>query len=125
MKFNYPIIIHSQDGYWGEFPDIEGCFAWGNILDEILEDAQKALDLHLLSMLMDGEKLPKPSYPKDIKTEDDSFVTIISVELNIKKKDSSVKKTLTIPKWLDERAQEQKINFSKVLQDALVEKLSY
>ncbi len=124
MLFNYPLIIHNEDGYWGEFPDVDGCNAQGDTLDEILKDASEALDLHLLSMLIDGEKLPKPTYPKDIKTDKNSFVTIISVDLDIKKKDTAIKKTLTIPKWLNERAEKEHINFSKVLQEALVEKLS-
>ncbi|EHL11102.1 hypothetical protein HMPREF9629_00639 [Peptoanaerobacter stomatis] len=124
MLFNYPLIIHNEDGYWGEFPDVDGCNAQGKTLEEILKDASEALDLHLLSMLIDGEKLPKPTYPKDIKTDKNSFVTIISVDLDIKKKDTAIKKTLTIPKWLNERAEKEHINFSKVLQEALVEKLS-
>ena len=125
MLFNYPLIIHNEDGYWGEFPDVDGCNAQGKTLEEILKDASEALDLHLLSMLIDGEKLPKPTYPKDIKTDKNSFVTIISVDLDIKKKDTAIKKTLTIPKWLNERAEKEHINFSKVLQEALVEKLSF
>nr|DAX81382.1 MAG TPA: putative nuclease [Caudoviricetes sp.] len=124
MLFNYPLIIHNEDGYWGEFPDVDGCNAQGKTLEEILKDASEALDLHLLSMLIDGEKLPKPTYPKDIKTDKNSFVTIISVDLDIKKKDTAIKKTLTIPKWLNEKAEKEHINFSKVLQEALVEKLS-
>ena len=124
MLFNYPLIIHNEDGYWGEFPDVDGCNAQGKTLEEILKDASEALDLHLLSMLIDGEKLPKSTYPKDIKTDKNSFVTIISVDLDIKKKDTAIKKTLTIPKWLNERAEKEHINFSKVLQEALVEKLS-
>ena len=124
MLFNYPLIIHNEDGYRGEFPDIDGCNAQGNTLDEILKDASEALDLHLLSMLMDGEKLPKATYPKDIKTDKNSFVTIISVDVDIKKKDTAIKKTLTIPKWLNERAEKEHINFSQVLQEALIQKIS-
>lgn len=124
MIFNYPLIIHNEDGYWGEFPDVDGCNAQGDTLEEILQDATGALELHLLSMLMDGEKLPVATYPKDIKTDNNSFVTIITVDVDLKKKDTAVKKTLTIPKWLNERAEEQNINFSKVLQEALIEKIA-
>lgn len=124
MIFNYPMIVHKEDGFWGEFPDVDGCNAQGDTLEEILQDARGALDLHLLSMIIDGERLPEPTYPKDIETDEDSFVTIVSVDVDLKKKDTSVKKTLTIPKWLNERAEEENLNFSKILQEALVEKLS-
>lgn len=123
MLFSYPLIIHEEDGLWGEFPDVEGCYAQGENLSEILEDAMGALDLHLLSMLMDGEKLPKASHIKDIVVDENSYATIISVELDVKKKDTSVKKTLSIPKWLNEKAEEQGVNFSKTLQEALLEKI--
>ena len=75
-------------------------------------------------MLIDGEKVPKATYPKDIKTDKNSFVTIISVDVDIKKKDTAIKKTLTIPKWLNERAEKEHINFSQVLQEALIQKIS-
>lgn len=124
MIFNYPIVIHNEDGYWGEFPDIIGCNAQGDTLDEIIDDAKKALDLHLFDMLIDGEKLPVATYPKDIKTDENSFVAIISVDVDIKKKDKAVKKTLTIPNWLNEKAEEENINFSQILQEALINKIS-
>lgn len=124
MIFNYPMIIHEEDGFWGEFPDIDGCNAQGDTLDEILEDARDALDLHILSMLMDGESLNPPSNPKDILCDQNSFMTIITVDVDLAKEDKSVKKTLTIPKWLNEKAEKEGINFSKTLQEALVEKLA-
>ncbi len=80
MLFHYPIIIHEEDGFWGEFPDVEGCNAQGESLEEILEDARAALDLHLLCMLMDGEPLNKPSNPMDIVCDENSFVTVITVD---------------------------------------------
>lgn len=123
MIFNFPLIIHNEEGFWGEFPDVIGCNCSGDSLDEILDDAKKALNLHLLCMIMDDEPLPKATYPTQIATDKDSFVTIISVELDVKKKDTSIKKTLTIPKWLNDKAIEQNINFSKTLQDALIKKM--
>lgn len=124
MILNYPLIIHNEDGYWGEFPDVDGCNAQGDTLDEILEDANSALELHLLSMLMDGESLPTPTYPKDINTDNNSFVTLISVKLDSKNEEKSVKKTITIPEWLNEKAEQENMNFSKVFQEALLERLS-
>lgn len=123
MLFSYPLIIHNEDGFWGEFPDVMGCNCSGDTLEEILIDAREALNLHLLSMLIDGEKLPKSTYPANILVDKNSFVTIIYGELDLKKKETSVKKTLTIPKWINDKAVDMGINFSKVLQDALIQKI--
>ena len=124
MLFNYPLVIHEEDGFWGEFPDVDGCNAQGDSLEEILADAKEALELHILSMLMDGEPLNKPGYPKSIEVDENSFVTLISADVDLAKKDKSVKKTLTIPGWLNAKAEEGGINFSKTLQEALIEKLA-
>lgn len=43
MVFNYPLIIHSDEGFWGEFPDVIGCNCSGDTLDEIIADATEAL----------------------------------------------------------------------------------
>lgn len=123
MIFSYPFLIHEEDGFCGEFPNLDSCYAQGETLNEIIADATGALDLHLLSMIMDGEKLPEPSHIKEIELDENSFVAIISVNLDVKKKDSSVKKTLSIPKWLNEKAEAEGINFSKTLQEALLEKI--
>ena len=123
MLFSYPMIVHEEAGYRGEFPDIEGCNAQGDTLEEILSDAAEALQLHLLSMMIDGEKLPEPSYIKSVRVDDNSFVTLVSANVNPKKKDRSVKKTLTLPQWLNERAEKQGINFSQTLQEALLHKI--
>ena len=123
MLFSYPMIVHEEAGYWGGFPDIEGCNAQGDTLEEILSDAAEALQLHLLSMMIDGEKLPEPSYIKSVRVDDNSFVTLVSANVNLKKKDRSVKKTLTLPQWLNERAERQGINFSQTLQEALLHKI--
>ncbi len=123
MIYNYPLIIHEEDGFWGEFPDVEGCNAQGDTIPEILEDAKGALETHILSMLMDGETLNKPSHPKSIKTNKNSFVTIISADVDLAKEDKSVRKNLTIPKWLNDRAEKAHLNFSQTLQEALLSKI--
>ena len=124
MLYNYPLIIHEEDGYWGEFPDVDGCNAQGDTISEIIEDAKGALETHLLSMLMDGETLNKPTHPKKIKIDKNSFVTIITADVDLAKEDKSVRKNLTIPKWLNDRAEKENLNFSKTLQEALLAKIS-
>ena len=74
-------------------------------------------------MLMDGETLNKPSHPNSIKTNKNSFVTIISADVDLAKEDKSVRKNLTIPKWLNDRAEKAHLNFSQTLQEALLSKI--
>lgn len=123
MIFYYPLLIHDDDGYWGEFPDVDGCHAQGDTINEIIEDATLALELHLSEMLKDGEKLNPPSDIKSIKTDKNTFVSIIRADVNLNKGNKSVRKTLTIPSWLNDRAVEMNINFSKTLQEALTRKI--
>lgn len=74
-------------------------------------------------MLKDGEKLNPPSDIKSIKTDKNFFVSIIRADVNLNKVNKSVRKTLTIPSWLNDRAVEMNINFSKTLQEALTRKI--
>ena len=74
-------------------------------------------------MLKDGEKLNSPSDIKSIKTDKNTFVSIIRADVNLNKDNKSVRKTLTIPLWLNDRAVEMNINFSKTLQEALTKKV--
>ena len=125
MKFIYPAIIHEDiDGYWAEFIDLEGCSTQGDTLEELLENATEALELYLLGLLEDGIKLPTPSSIATHKNlEDNSYATLISTEVDLAKNIKSIKKTLTIPAWLNEKALDKRINFSNVLQKALIQEL--
>lgn len=124
MKLVYPAVFHQEDNaYWVEFPDLEGCHTFGDTIDEILTNAREALEGYTLSFIEDGQKLPPPSDMSSIKTSD-GFVSLVDVDLTeYLEREKTVDKTLTIPQWLDEAAARKGINFSRVLQDALLEKI--
>lgn len=124
MKFIYPAIIHDDaDGFWAEFPNLEGCTTFGDTLDEVLLNAVEAMELYILGMLEDGQKPPTPSDIRQLPLPDkNTFSTLISSNIDLAKNTKSVKKTLTIPAWLNQRALDKGINFSQVLQEALVRK---
>ena len=120
----YPAIIHEEEGYWVEFPDLSGCFTNGNTLEETMEMAQEALGLYLVSLLEHGQEIPAPSSITDIRT-DDGQTTYISTNIDAYRRDTrAVKKMLSIPAWLAKEAEERNISLSKVLQDALKEQLN-
>lgn len=124
MKIFYPAIIHKEDdNYWVEFPDLDGCHTYGETLTETLEYAEEALEGYALTILEEGQKLPSPGNVKDIQTDDDSFVTLIGAELIDYNKSKAVKKTLTIPEWLNSAAEKENVNFSQTLQNALMQQL--
>lgn len=128
-KFIYPAIFHAEDvgGYSVDFPDLLGCVTEGDSLEEALDMANDALGIYLYTLRQDGKEFPKATNPAAIKTKSKEFVTLIEWnELAYLKKvdNKAVKKTLTIPSWLNSLAEEKEINFSQVLQDALKKQLA-
>ena len=133
----YPACFFEEDnGYSLIFPDLNYLSACGSTLQEAMEMAVDCLAGFLFSARIDGEDIPKPSDIENIDVKKKSkelgfesksdFVNLISVDVEEYAKahfNRAVKKTLTIPEWLNEEAISKKINFSKVLQEALIEKL--
>ncbi len=124
MLFIYPAVFHKENNsYWVEFPDLEGCQTYGDTLNETMEYAQEALAAYLLTLLEQNLSLAQPSDISSISYSADSFVTLVTCDINQYKDTKAVKKTLTIPAWLNERALAMNINFSQVLQEALLTKI--
>ncbi len=119
----YPAIIHEEEGYWVEFPDLSGCFTNGSTLEETMEMAREALGLYLVSLIEHGQEIPAPSSVTDVQTEDGQ-ITYISTDVDAYRRDTrAVKKMLSIPAWLAKEAEENNVSLSKVLQDALKARL--
>jgi predicted RNase H-like HicB family nuclease len=122
-RYIFPAIFHyDEKGVAVEFPDLPGCLTCGKDEEEAIKMAKEAMALHLYGMEKDGEPIPSPSNVKSIATEENEVVCLIEVwmppfrdEMEFR----AVKKTLTIPKWLDDLAVENNVNFSHILQDAL------
>lgn len=127
-KMFYPAIFIPEDegAFTVTFPDIPSCITCGDSMDQSYEMAFEALGLVLSHMEERKEAIPEPSNPQQIKLEDGQFLVVIEFDMiTYKRKNDSkaVKKTLTIPSWLNDAALEKNINFSQVLQDALINKL--
>ena len=120
----YPVIFHPEEvGYSVSVPDIDGCFTQGDTMDEAVEMVQEAIGLMLDGM----EVAPATSNPETVEVEGRDFVVVVPFNrLDYKRKMDSraVKKTLSLPSWLNEAAEAAHINFSGVLQDALKAKLN-
>ena len=125
-KYVYPAIFHleKEGGYSVEFPDLP-CSTQGEDLSDAIDMAEDALALLLYSYEEDNIDIPKPTDIRKIKSKDSvSFVCCDTFEYRKQFNNKAVKKTLSIPEWLNEKAMEANINFSQVLQDALKEKLN-
>lgn len=126
-KLFYPAIFHKAEegGFWVSFPDLPECITEGDDMTQAYEMAADALGLCLESRMEESDIVPVPSSPDCISIENNAFLVIIEFDqLEYKKKHSkkSVKKTLTIPEWLNEEAVARNINFSQALQEALIAK---
>ena len=129
-KIFYPAIFHKAEegGYWITFPDLPECMTQGENMQHAYEMAFEALGLAITSREMEGEELPGPSEPFLIQVADDEVCVVIEFDMLAYKKrtnSKAIKKTLTIPEWLNEEATALGINFSQVLQAALMELLGY
>lgn len=127
-KYVYPAIFTPEENgaYSVRFPDIKGCFTEGENLADALEMAQDALCLMIYDKEEKGENIAPASNISDIAVKAGEVVSLVCCDtLEYRKlyNNSAVKKTLTIPAWLNTIAEKQGVNFSQVLQDALKEKL--
>lgn len=136
MLSAYPAcFIKEDDGYSVIFPDL-GIATCGDDLNDSLAMAIDCLAGYLYSLEMEDETIPSASSVKDIDPQeimnelevssDEAFVNIVTVDVAEYAKlhfTTSVRKNLTIPSWLNDIAMKQNINFSQVLQEALLAKV--
>lgn len=127
-KYVYPAIFSpSEDGgFTVSFPDVSGCYTEGDTLAEAIEQAKDALCLMLYDLEEREESIPVPTRINDVVTENGDIVSLVACDTLEYRKffdKKAVKKTLTIPNWLNTMAERADINFSAALQEALIEKL--
>lgn len=130
--YTYPAVISfDTDGIGIEFPDIPGCFSCveldcPDIPHQIMHNAQEALSLHLYNMEEDGDPIPEPSDICSVKHGDREAVVWVDVNMplfRVKMSNRNINKMCTVPAWLVQEADEAGINYSRTLQDALMDKL--
>ena len=126
-KYVYPAVFTEEDsGYSINFPDLPNCFTSGETLGEAIEMAGDVLCLTLYEMEQAGTAIPAPSDLRDVPVGNREFVNFIpcdTVEYRRFFDNRAVKKTLTVPSWLNDMAERAGINFSATLQSALKQQL--
>lgn len=126
MVVAYPAVFHfDEDGMWAEFPDLEGCQTDADNLSDLIQNASEALGLYLCMARETGEKIAPPSDLRKIKVNENEMVNAVAADPDLyEKRNKAIKKTLSLPMWLNERAERANINFSATLQEALKTKLN-
>ena len=122
-KYFYTALFHKEEtgGFWVSFPDIPECLTRGDNMSSAYEMAIEALGLALEDRIKENN-IPYARFIDEIPTEENAYPVIVEFDLlEYKRKHCSkaVKKTLSIPEWLNEEAMRKEINFSAVLQEAL------
>ena len=121
--YAYPAFFHYEaEGISIEFPDLPGCLPCAKTTEEAFHHAKEALGLHLYGMERDGDAIPLPSPVSALSPEAGAVMVMVEVFMPAvrDRMDSKVvKKTLTIPAWLNREAEAANVNFSQLLQDSL------
>lgn len=127
-KYVFPAVFSKEDNgaYSVNFPDVKNCFTGGEDLARSIEAAEDVLGTMLTFYEDEHRDIPDPSPLASLETADNEFANYIACDtLEYRKRNNTraVKKTLSIPEWLNELAIEKGVNFSQVLQDALKSQL--
>lgn len=127
-KYAYPAVFtKEEDGkYSVVFRDLEGCYTCGDNIEHAIEMSEDVLALVLYGYETDNREIPAPSEPQDIKINSNEFVNYIkcdTLEYRRMYSNKAVRKNVTLPEWLNEEAEGLKLNFSQVLQEALIQKV--
>ena len=124
-KYIYPAKFIKENGYTVDFIDFN-CTTEGNTLEEAIEMAKEAMALYLEDL--DSKDIPKPTLQLskfELKTNE--FISLVELDIDeyrLKYDNKAIKKTLTIPNWLNRKAELKNINFSQLLQVALKKELN-
>lgn len=128
-KSSYLAVFEpSGEGYSVYFPDLPGCISYGNSYEEAQKEAADALGLHLYGMEKDGDKIPAPSKNPHIdeETAPGYLVSLVTVFPDIVRNELDnrrIKTNVTLPTWLKDAAEQQGVNYSRLLEAALIDYL--
>lgn len=128
MKLVYPAVFTQcieKEGFTVVVPDLPGCVSEGDSLADAIEMGTDAASGWVLDKLEEGNNIPATSDLADIEVEDGSFKSLIVLDMDAyseKYGTKVVRKNITIPAWLNTYGEKNNINFSKVLQEALLKK---
>ena len=126
MKLAYVAVFTPYEdgtgGYTVEFPDLPGCVTGGDDLTEALFMAEDVASGWILGELEEGNKPPESSGIDAVPAKAGQFKSLIALDMDAyaeKYGEKAVKKTLTIPAWMNTFVENHHISCSKLLQDSI------
>ena len=123
-SYIYPALFHynEDDGsYTITFPDLPGCISEGKDLKNALVMASDVLKQHIDVLKELKREIPPASSVGDISCDENEFVNLVFAEI---KDTRAVKRTISLPKWMDERVIEEGLSLSRVTQEALAHRFA-
>lgn len=122
-EYVYPAVFHpnSDNSFTITYPDLPGCISEGKSLGNAMYMAQTSLTQWIEYLIDKKQSIPSASDLKSIVLSPEEFVSLIRADI---KDGRAVKRTVSIPKWMDDKVIESGLSLSRVLQDALKEKLN-
>jgi len=113
-------------GYSVYVPDLPGCVSGGENFEDSLQNTEEAINLHIYGMEKDGEIIPEPSKTPKVDPDTEhghlfSPVTVFPDIFKVYKDKRAVRTNTSIPSWLKDIAEARGINYSQVLESALIE----
>ncbi len=127
MKYIYPAIFAREgDNYIVSVPDLPGCHTFGHSLADAIDMARDAIEMWLVDAEDNVDVIPDSSPLDQVVPPEGGFVNLIDADTDEYRRENdnrAVKKTLTLPSWLNAKAERAGINFSQTLQEALKQRL--
>ena len=125
----YPVVFTPLDegGYCVYAPDLKGCITECNNLAEGIVKIRDGLCGMLYMLERDKQPIPEPTDISRVEHEFNDVVTLVDAPLEEYRRrvgSRAVRRTISIPEWMDELAVNSNISLSQITQDALREKLN-
>lgn len=122
-EYVYPAVFHpnNDNSFTITYPDLPGCISEGKSLGNAIYMAQASLTQWIEYLIDKKQVIPSASNLKDIVLSPEEFISLVRADI---KDGRAVKRTVSIPKWMDDKVIESGLSLSRVLQDALKERLN-
>ena len=122
-EYVYPALFHKNDdnSYTITYPDLPGCISEGKSLENALYMAESALTQWMEYLSDSKQPIPDSTPMQEVAVESGEVVNLIRTDV---KDNRAVRRTVSIPKWMDDKVSDAGLSLSRVLQDALKERLA-
>ena len=117
-EYVFPAVFHPNDdgSFTITYPDLPGCISEGKNLANAVHMAQDALYQWIEYLISKSTPIPDPTSPFGLVCRDGEFFTFVRVEV---KDNRAVRRTVSLPKWMDDRASAEGLSLSRILQESL------